>query len=204
MGTLGSSMKKGVVAGAAAAAMLAGSTSPASAAGTGVTTGGSSTISGTGSGLPTCLKTNNTPTIQLLNAGDVQVGTGVYAGTFTANFSLAGPFYFNPAATYGADSTCTVPGPTPVTTWNLSGTSPTGSVSCGSPSTAPASLGYARVGDVYTITVTGSCTVNGVSAGSGPVTFEFTGNQNPCLPLVNNCEGTLNNTEFGPGTYAQA
>lgn len=184
------------VAAASAVAVLS-SMSPALAAGGGVSTGSSDIAASGPVSTPLCIKSNTSPTITLNNVGSVQVGTGVYAGTSQATITL-NQFYFGPEAVYPTAG-CGTPGPVALSAGGLSGSSPTGTVSC-----TFTSGSYVRVTNAYTITASGSCSVTGpAGSSSGSVTFVFSGNENACLSDfgVPNCEA-VSGGEF-QGVYAQ-
>ena len=193
---------------AAAAVSLLVNVSPAHAEGAGVSVGYSEINANLAPAIPPCATTSGVPKIFLTNAGTVGVvdpdpliSAAEYAGTFQTTFQLE-QFSFNPAGTFKAGSNCVGTPLVAVTSWSASGTSPLGTISC----SGGAGGTYTRVTNVYEIAVRGTCTVTtaGRLAATGPVTFSFTGNQNPCFGDfgVPNCEGPLNNTEF-EGVYAQ-
>lgn len=163
----------------AAATVLAGG-SPAWAAGAGVTTGGSSTISGNADPtFPLCLPATGA-LITLSNTGTFNGGLTPVATT--ATFTASSGFFFGPTGTF-SDPTCTTPLAVP------GDLSVTGGGGCTSGTNGAT---YQRVTNAYVIQATsGSC--------AGLV---YTGNQSPCLPLpVNSC-GPNGQQEFA-GTYTQ-
>jgi hypothetical protein len=174
------------VAAVAAAALLA-YTSPAMAAGGGVSTG-STTINETGTpAAPLCLQARSGAEIAFSNTGAFGVGTGTpFAGAWSVTFKAATGFYFGPAGVF-TDNLCTSPALVPVAATSFSG-----GVSCSSLAGT-----YSRVNNAYVVQVSGSCTANGVT---GSATVVFTGNQNPCLPTPEPC-GSVPEME---GVYTQA
>lgn len=163
----------------AAATVLAGG-SPAWAAGAGVTTGGSSTISGDADPtFPLCLPATGA-SITLLNLGTFN-GSVTPVAT-TAKFTASAGFFFGPTGTF-SNPMCT----TPVAV--AGSLTVTGGGGC---SIEDPDASYQRVTNAYVI--------QGTSDSCG--TLVYTGNQSPCLPLpVNSC-GPNGQQEF-TGTYTQ-
>jgi hypothetical protein len=202
-------MRKFKVASAFAVATVVGllaNMSPAVAEGAGVSIGHSDINFNMQPAIPPCAKTTGTPSITLTNVGTVGVvnpANGLaaeYAGAFSTKFSLAG-HSFSPVGTYSGSSCSGAPGQVAVTGWTgTAQISPVSSLACSGTGS------YIRVTNAYEITATGTCKVTtaGTLDATGPVTFVFTGNQNPCLGDfgVPNCEGALNDTEF-EGVYTQ-
>lgn len=182
----GKNVRATMAMGAAVAASLLVSMSPASAEpAAGISTGSTNVNVSEAIGVPLCAQATST-VITLNNTGTFMAQTAVYQGASTATFTASTSYWFNPEGTF-SDSLCSTPYVVPGTLTVSGGTSTNG-VSC------TGQAGYTRqAANGYVITTAGktnTCKVDGVTALSSVLTFA--GNQDPCLsdfplPLPDPC-----------------